>query len=354
LNREAPVSYREHPPAASQMGPVQGWQIEQLQFENMNLSSPGSRRRTNRTHAWDWQQGISGIDQAHDPHKFDPLYIEDPLRTTNNVGRNCFRIMQIRRAFAAAFTTLTGGNPTSSDFDASNYQQPFGSSSSSPNSEATAANNIPYVGGVALHPNNLLRRVLTCSAEPKWKVFLRESTPPLPPQSISLLSTGTTIVGSHSGSSSNLALTQPIRPCASVLSPVRVSSAIRSPHNSATKASSGSLKHEKPQRRYSECVSELTGSTRPSLGQDTKSKGTFSPPCDTKGKSVSPSRSLSFADVVVGGSVIRDREEFVENRAVQTNGSAVQTTSTKIGNAQLNTIAKVVSSLSLEEQVVEG
>jgi DNA polymerase sigma len=33
-----------------------------------------------------------------DPHKFDPLHIEDPLNGTNNVGRNCFRVNYILRA----------------------------------------------------------------------------------------------------------------------------------------------------------------------------------------------------------------------------------------------------------------
>ncbi|KAK6142937.1 hypothetical protein DH2020_023285 [Rehmannia glutinosa] len=36
----------------------------------------------------------------------DPLYIDDPLFLTNNVGRNCFRIHQCIKAFADAYTML--------------------------------------------------------------------------------------------------------------------------------------------------------------------------------------------------------------------------------------------------------
>ncbi|XAR63209.1 Polynucleotide adenylyltransferase [Bertholletia excelsa] len=36
----------------------------------------------------------------------DPIYIDDPLFPTNNVGRNCFRIHQCIKAFADAYTTL--------------------------------------------------------------------------------------------------------------------------------------------------------------------------------------------------------------------------------------------------------
>eukprot|EP00746_Dinoflagellata_sp_MGD_P129787 gnl/MRDRNA2_/MRDRNA2_63875_c0_seq1.p1 gnl/MRDRNA2_/MRDRNA2_63875_c0~~gnl/MRDRNA2_/MRDRNA2_63875_c0_seq1.p1 ORF type:complete len:1463 (+),score=258.35 gnl/MRDRNA2_/MRDRNA2_63875_c0_seq1:97-4389(+) len=39
-------------------------------------------------------------------HKFDPLWIEDPLNHTNNVGRNCFRVRQIQRVMARAADAL--------------------------------------------------------------------------------------------------------------------------------------------------------------------------------------------------------------------------------------------------------
>ena len=35
---------------------------------------------------------------------FDPLYIEDPLRPSNNVGRNCFRVYAIQQELAKART----------------------------------------------------------------------------------------------------------------------------------------------------------------------------------------------------------------------------------------------------------
>jgi len=42
-----------------------------------------------------------------DMHKFDTLFIEDPLDIHKNVGRNCFRIRQIQRAWAEAYDKLT-------------------------------------------------------------------------------------------------------------------------------------------------------------------------------------------------------------------------------------------------------
>lgn len=40
------------------------------------------------------------------PYKFDPLYIEDPICPSNNIGRNCFRIFQIQRAWNDAWRAL--------------------------------------------------------------------------------------------------------------------------------------------------------------------------------------------------------------------------------------------------------
>ncbi|XP_024525198.1 uncharacterized protein LOC112344551 isoform X1 [Selaginella moellendorffii] len=39
-------------------------------------------------------------------HGIDPLHIEDPLHSMNNVGRNCFRILQCTKAFADAYVTM--------------------------------------------------------------------------------------------------------------------------------------------------------------------------------------------------------------------------------------------------------
>ena len=38
---------------------------------------------------------------------FDPLYVEDPLRPSNNVGRNCFRIYAIQQEFCKAHALCT-------------------------------------------------------------------------------------------------------------------------------------------------------------------------------------------------------------------------------------------------------
>eukprot|EP00928_Gymnodinium_smaydae_P030160 TRINITY_DN22490_c0_g2_i1.p1 TRINITY_DN22490_c0_g2~~TRINITY_DN22490_c0_g2_i1.p1 ORF type:complete len:1116 (+),score=185.70 TRINITY_DN22490_c0_g2_i1:422-3349(+) len=48
---------------------------------------------------------------GEEAHRFDPLWIEDPLNPTNNVGRNCFRLRQIQRAMARAAETLTTASP---------------------------------------------------------------------------------------------------------------------------------------------------------------------------------------------------------------------------------------------------
>jgi DNA polymerase sigma len=50
---------------------------------------------------------MSGAAGAYASSSFDTLHIEDPLNIHNNVGRNCFRIAQIQRAFADAFAALT-------------------------------------------------------------------------------------------------------------------------------------------------------------------------------------------------------------------------------------------------------
>jgi hypothetical protein len=37
------------------------------------------------------------------PYKFDPLFIEDPLAPGNNVGRNCFRVLQVQRSWSEVY-----------------------------------------------------------------------------------------------------------------------------------------------------------------------------------------------------------------------------------------------------------
>ena len=45
-------------------------------------------------------------DHAMPYYTFDPLFVEDPLSETNNVGRNAFRIFQVQRAFSDAHRAL--------------------------------------------------------------------------------------------------------------------------------------------------------------------------------------------------------------------------------------------------------
>ena len=37
---------------------------------------------------------------------FDPLFVEDPLAPGNNVGRNCFRILQVQRSWSEAYNMI--------------------------------------------------------------------------------------------------------------------------------------------------------------------------------------------------------------------------------------------------------
>jgi len=43
-----------------------------------------------------------GSSQPNRPFTFDPLYVEDPLHPSNNVGRNAFRIFQVKVSIANA------------------------------------------------------------------------------------------------------------------------------------------------------------------------------------------------------------------------------------------------------------
>jgi hypothetical protein len=40
------------------------------------------------------------------PYMLDPLWVEDPLNASNNVGRNAFRIFSVLRAFSDAHRAL--------------------------------------------------------------------------------------------------------------------------------------------------------------------------------------------------------------------------------------------------------
>jgi DNA polymerase sigma len=143
----------------SQYGYAQHWQVPaQPHMQSLSpnaeaVSVQGLRRYGYRSsldlpasRALDGMGAATGLldyqqlqQQTYDPHKFDPVFIEDPLCPSNNVGRNCFRIMQIRRAFSAAHLALLAAtrDPT-----------------------VIAENRMGLVAGVGLHPDNILRSIL--------------------------------------------------------------------------------------------------------------------------------------------------------------------------------------------------
>lgn len=142
----------------SQYGYAQHWQVPaqpHMQMLSPNVeaaSAQGFRRYGYRSsldlpasRALDGMGAATGLldyqqlqQQTYDPHKFDPVFIEDPLCPTNNVGRNSFRIMQIRRAFSAAHLALLAASRDPAVF---------------------ADNRMDSVAGVALHPDNILRAI---------------------------------------------------------------------------------------------------------------------------------------------------------------------------------------------------
>ena len=50
-------------------------------------------------------KNVGSVDNVR-PFTFDPLFVEDPLSSSNNVGRNAFRINQVQRAFSDAHRAL--------------------------------------------------------------------------------------------------------------------------------------------------------------------------------------------------------------------------------------------------------
>ena len=40
------------------------------------------------------------------PYKFDPLFVEDPLNLGNNVGRNCFRVLQVQKSWSDIYLKI--------------------------------------------------------------------------------------------------------------------------------------------------------------------------------------------------------------------------------------------------------
>lgn len=53
-----------------------------------------------------YQRNYSIINPSFEPYKFDPIFIEDPLDSNNNVGRNCFRILQVQKCFSEISNTI--------------------------------------------------------------------------------------------------------------------------------------------------------------------------------------------------------------------------------------------------------
>ncbi|CAH0480413.1 unnamed protein product [Peronospora belbahrii] len=144
--------------------------IQMLSPHSEAAPAPGCRRYGYRSsldlpasRALDGMNAATGLldhqqlqQQTYDPHKFDPVFIEDPLCPSNNVGRNCFRIMQIRRAFSAAHLALLTASRDPTVF---------------------THNRIDLVAGVALHPDNILRAILGASAPVNAKPDTAASAP---------------------------------------------------------------------------------------------------------------------------------------------------------------------------------
>jgi len=57
-------------------------------------------------HQYYKQRSSSSRQKSFNPNTFDPIFIEDPTSTDNNVGRNSFRINQVQRAFSDAHRAL--------------------------------------------------------------------------------------------------------------------------------------------------------------------------------------------------------------------------------------------------------
>ena len=78
-------------------------------MSDMGRSDIGLSHTAAHSAAQAWRHAVGASAAALPPaHRttakfwFDPLYIEDPLRPSNNVGRNCFRIYAIQQEFSKA------------------------------------------------------------------------------------------------------------------------------------------------------------------------------------------------------------------------------------------------------------
>ena len=89
--------------------------------QHRNTSTEGFSRKLRRRHSFQDSPsktkqhlhlskqscGEGTFSSSRRPFSFDPLFVEDPLRPENNVGRNSFRINQIQRVFSDAHRALT-------------------------------------------------------------------------------------------------------------------------------------------------------------------------------------------------------------------------------------------------------
>ena len=69
---------------------------------NNTAKPPRIQRHSTKFHSQTAQNPV----QSGRPYTFDPLFVEDPLSAGNNVGRNAFRIFQVKRAFADAYAAI--------------------------------------------------------------------------------------------------------------------------------------------------------------------------------------------------------------------------------------------------------
>lgn len=73
------------------------------------------------------------------PFKFDPVFVEDPLENSNNVARNCFRILQVQKCWieAAERVTFRLSEYETSSCDNTNNSSSLSTNAIDPNSNHT-------------------------------------------------------------------------------------------------------------------------------------------------------------------------------------------------------------------------
>jgi len=77
-----------------------------LSHHNVHHQQPSSSASLKSAHARKNYRPPYAALTTTPPYTFDPLFVEDPLNSGNNVGRNAFRIFQVKRAFADAHRAL--------------------------------------------------------------------------------------------------------------------------------------------------------------------------------------------------------------------------------------------------------